>query len=238
MLYRDLLPNTWRPKFIASHIRIPDGGPVDDWVHFHEIQAQFIFCFRGWVRVVYEDQGPPFVLREGDCVLQPPRIRHRVLESSAGLEVVEVASPADYQTEADPKQELPSGGERPTRRFSGQVFARHQAEGAPWQAWRLPELQESDFGFSKASAGVSGARVVRSEAADSIPLHRLNGDLLFGFVLSGSAQFRGGDLEQVLEPADAFGLARDGSFELSELSRDFRFLEISYPGSISLHPAG
>ena len=40
----------------------------------------------GWVRVVYEDQGPPFTLDAGDCLIQPPEIRHRVLESSANAE--------------------------------------------------------------------------------------------------------------------------------------------------------
>ena len=41
--------------------------------------------------MVYEDQGEPFIMREGDCVLQPPQIRHRVLESSGPLEVIEVS---------------------------------------------------------------------------------------------------------------------------------------------------
>jgi hypothetical protein len=42
---------------IASHIRIPDGGPVPDMVHFHKVGFQLIFCIKGWVDVVYEDQG-------------------------------------------------------------------------------------------------------------------------------------------------------------------------------------
>ena len=32
-----------------------------------------IFVKAGWVRLVYEDQGEPFVMVAGDCVLQPPR---------------------------------------------------------------------------------------------------------------------------------------------------------------------
>ena len=52
-----------------------------------------IYVRRGWVRVVYEDQGEPFVMHEGDLVLQPPEIRHRVLESSPGLEVIEIGAP-------------------------------------------------------------------------------------------------------------------------------------------------
>ena len=113
MRYRDLIPNRQGGRFIASHISIPDGGPVPDYVHFHKVRFQMIFCYRGWVKVVYEDQGPPFVLQAGDCVLQPPRIRHRVLEASPGLEVVEIGCPADHETRADLVMELPTGRVEP-----------------------------------------------------------------------------------------------------------------------------
>ncbi len=65
---------------------IADAGPVPDYVHF-----QMIYCYKGWVRVVYEDQGEPFVMNAGDCVLQPPEIRHRVLECSVDLGVVQIS---------------------------------------------------------------------------------------------------------------------------------------------------
>jgi len=79
MLYRDLIPGRLGGSIMASHIRIPLGGPVPDMVHFHTIGFQLIFCYKGWVKLVYEDQGPPFILEAGDCVTQPPEIRHRVL---------------------------------------------------------------------------------------------------------------------------------------------------------------
>ena len=108
MTYRDLIPGRLGGRYIASHISIPEGGPVADWVHFHKIRFQLIFCRRGWARLVYEDQGPPFLLEAGDCVVQPPRIRHRVLESSPGLEVVEIGCPALHETLADHDMELPT----------------------------------------------------------------------------------------------------------------------------------
>jgi hypothetical protein len=49
----------------------------------------------------------------GDMVLQPPGIRHRVLESSPGLEVVEISCPALHETFADHEMELPNGKDRP-----------------------------------------------------------------------------------------------------------------------------
>ena len=84
MIYRDLLPDRQGGRFIASHITIPDGGPVPDYVHHHDVRFQVIHCVRGWVDVVYEDQGPPFRMHAGDTVLQPPHIRHRVLEARPG----------------------------------------------------------------------------------------------------------------------------------------------------------
>ena len=57
MQYRDLIPDRHGGRFIVSHIRIPEGGPVPDYVHHHKIHFQMIFCYKGWVKVVYEDQG-------------------------------------------------------------------------------------------------------------------------------------------------------------------------------------
>ena len=95
MEYRDLIPGRRGGRFIASHIRIPTGGAVPDYVHYHKVRFQMIYCKAGWTRLVYEDQGEPFILEAGDCVLQPPTIRHRVLEASAGLEVIEIGQ--DWQ---------------------------------------------------------------------------------------------------------------------------------------------
>ena len=66
MRYRDLIPGRLGGRYIASHIAIPEGGQVADWVHYHLIAFQLICVRRGWVRVVYEDQGAPFVMAPGD----------------------------------------------------------------------------------------------------------------------------------------------------------------------------
>ncbi len=168
MVYRDLLPGRLGGRFIASHITIPDGGPVPDYVHYHDVRYQSIHCVRGWVRVVYEDQGPPFVLEAGDCVLQPPGIRHRVLESSPGLEVVEVGSPAAHPTRVDHDLQLPTSEMRPERTFGGQRFVHHRAsEGTP-QPWRADGFECIDTGIADATDGLAGARTVRSTAAGRV----------------------------------------------------------------------
>ena len=135
MMYRDLIPDRLGGKIIASHIRIMDGGEVPDSVHYHKIVFQVIYCLKGAIRVVYEDQGPPFWLKPGDCVLQPPEIRHRVLEAEAGSEVIEITSPAEHETWFDHEIRLPTESLRPSRVFGTQRFVRHLESKAAWQAF-------------------------------------------------------------------------------------------------------
>ena len=192
MLYRDLIPSRLGGRFAASHILIPSGGPVPDYVHYHRVRFQMIFCRSGWVRVCYEDQGEPIVLRAGDCVLQPPQIRHRVLESSAGLEVIEISCPAAHETWGDPDMRLPTGNKTPEREFSGQRFVYHIASEARWQAARLQGFEQRDLGIGAATHGLAGARVLRSHGGTApgrgagAAGHSHSGEFAFYFVLSGA----------------------------------------------------
>ena len=147
MLYRDLIPNRLGGSIIASHIHIPIGGPVPDMVHYHTIGFQLIFCYRGWVKLVYEDQGPPFILHAGDCVTQPPEIRHQVLEASDNLEVIEIGVPSDHITTIDHEMVLPTAHFRPNRLFQGQQFCHHLSKEAVWKEWKTPSLQSRNTGI-------------------------------------------------------------------------------------------
>ncbi|MGH9838580.1 MAG: cupin domain-containing protein [Blastocatellia bacterium] len=185
MQYRDLIPGRLGGRVIASHIRIPDGGETPDYVHYHKVRFQMIYCKAGWVCVVYEDQGPPFVLEAGDCVLQPPEIRHRVLESSPGLEVIEIGCPASHETWADHDLQLPTRQVLPDRLFGGQRFVRHHARGASWTPWRLNGFEARDTGIAAATNGLAAARVVKSNAAVTATANAHAGKFLFLFVLHG-----------------------------------------------------
>jgi quercetin dioxygenase-like cupin family protein len=224
MLYRDLIPSRLGGRYIASYITIPEGGPVADWVHFHRIAVQLICVRRGWVRVVYEDQGPPFVMHAGDMVLQPPGIRHRVLESSAGLEVVEITCPALHETLAEHEMELPNGGPDPSRLYGGQHFLHHSAATAPWRSWHGAEAQETNMG--QASGGLVEARILRPGTSRTIAVPPHDGELVFGFVLEGSVRLdHEGD--HVLGPADCFVIPPGVAWWLSDASDDFRLLHVT-----------
>lgn len=124
LMYRDLTADRMDGRMAVSHIRLTEGGEVSDYVHYHKIEFQLIRCIKGRIKVVYEDQGEPFWLEPGDWVIQPPEIRHRVLECEAGSEVIEISMPAEHETWVDHEMSLPTNEYRPDREFSRQRFVR------------------------------------------------------------------------------------------------------------------
>ena len=230
MQYRDLIPGRLGGSIIASHIRVPDAGPVPDMVHYHTVGFQLIYCYRGWVRLVYEDQGPAFVLGAGDCVIQPPQIRHRVLESSGHLQVIEIGVPAEHITTVDHEMTLPNAAINPDRDFSGQRFCRSEASKAVWTPWRLHGFEARDTGINAATNGVASVLVGRvvGPTRDEVTSHR--SDILFTFVLSGTATLRGdGQGTHALSEGDAFVIPPRLNTSLADCSRDLELLEVSLP---------
>lgn len=224
MIYRDLIPSRLGGRFIASHIAIPGAGPVGDWVHFHKIAFQMIFCRRGRVRLAYEDQGEPFWMEAGDCVLQPPRIRHRVLESADDLEVIEVGCPALHETIADHEMTLPTGRTRPDRVWDSQRYRFHRASEARWIDHDGTGFERQETGLGSASGGAGDARVLRPASGGRLDVAGHAGELLFGFVLAGSGVLhcRG---EHPLGPCDAFVIPPGEPWSL-QASADLRLLEV------------
>ncbi len=187
MHYRDLVPDRLGGSIIASHIRIPDGGPVPDMVHYHTVGFQLIYCYHGWVRLVYEDQGPPFLLEAGDCVTQPPGIRHQVLEASDELQVIEIAVPAEHMTTIDHELSLPTPHYQPEREFQGQVFCHYRSTDADWQPWYQSGFVYSDTGVARCSANAASVHIARpdSQAASASLSSQHHDDILFAFVTDG-----------------------------------------------------
>ena len=234
MHYRDLLPDRLGGAIIASHIRIADAGPVADMVHFHTVGFQLIFCHRGWVRLVYEDQGPPFVLGAGDCAIQPPEIRHRVLEASAGVEVIEIGVPAEHLTSIDHEMELPTPHFRPEREFQGTKFVLHREAEATWEPWRIPGFEARETGIGAATKGVAGVQVARRVSSAAIPTTSHDTDILFGFLRAGSVTLNvEGHPEHALTAGDAFVLPPHLAVAVREPSDDLEILEVALPAAFA-----
>lgn len=167
MMYRDLIPGRLDGKLIASHIRITEAGEVPDYVHYHKIAFQMIYCWHGKVKVVYEDQGEPFWLHPGDCVLQPPEIRHRVLEAAANTQVIELTSPAVHETWADHEMQLPTAAFNPDRLFSGQRFVHHKAAESDPVYGEFGNFESHHFGIAAASNNAAFVYELRAQGDHS-----------------------------------------------------------------------
>jgi quercetin dioxygenase-like cupin family protein len=232
MQYRDLVPSRLGGAMIASHIRIPDGGPVPDMVHYHKVGFQLIFCIRGWVDVLYEDQGGLRRLNAGDCFIQPPQIRHRVVEASDGIEVIEIGVPAEHVTEIDHEMTLPTPVERPDREWDGQRFVHNLAAGAAFRPFRLPGFEARDTTIADNTKGVAGVQVVQPvPGSEGAPWAVHDSDILFGFVMNGGMTLEGEGKEPfALTTGDAFVIPPGMATRWAGPSADLEILEVSLPG--------
>ena len=232
MEYRDLVPSRLGGAMIASHIRVPDG-PVPDMVHYHKVGFQLIFCIRGWVDVLYEDQGGMRRLTAGDCFIQPPEIRHRVMHAADGIEVVEIGVPAEHITEIDHEMELPTAQERPDREWQGQRFVHSLAKDGVFAPFRIPGFEARDTTINENTKGVASVMVARPSGGAS-PWTRHDCDILFNFVMAGSMVLEGeGKDPYRLEPGDAFVVPPGMATRYSEPSADLQLMEVTLPGSFT-----
>jgi mannose-6-phosphate isomerase-like protein (cupin superfamily) len=75
-------------------------GPCDPKVvskrHYHDVEFQMIYVLKGWMKGEYD--GQEITVRAGSCWLQPPRIKHTVLDYSDDCELLEIILPAEFET--------------------------------------------------------------------------------------------------------------------------------------------
>lgn len=96
--YRDLgIADASHGGFGAHVIRpVPGEHPVPEW-HTHALAFQMVYVLRGWVEFEYADVGRVRLV-PGSSVYQPPGVAHREVAHSDDLEMLEVTSPATFET--------------------------------------------------------------------------------------------------------------------------------------------
>ena len=185
MLYRDLIPGRLGGRYIASHITIPEGGPVADWVHYHRIALSDDLCpprlgsrrLRGPGRAVRDARRRPRPAAAGD---PPPRAR-------------KLARPGSGRDRLHPRSTRPS----PTMIWSCRTAptrarVRRPTLPAPRRGDRRrgPPVAAAKRRRRHGRARRSGLAEVRTSgpamASRRVPPH--DGELVFGFVLDGSAR--------------------------------------------------
>jgi hypothetical protein len=165
-------------------------------------------------------------------VLQPPKIRHRVLEASPGLEVLELGMPAIHATHVDHDLALPSPVVDRDRDFSGQRFVRFEAASADFAPAAVPGFDACELGIAAATGGLASVTVLRAHAPSPAAVRlRHDAELWFHVVLRGELTLDG---EHRLGAADAFVIPAGRTFTWSHASPDLELLEIALPGRVAL----
>ena len=97
--YRDLgIAAATRGGVVAHVLRFvePCDPAVVSKEHFHDVDFQMIYVLKGWIKGEYD--GEVVTMHAGSAWLQPPKIKHTVLDYSDDCEVLEIILPADFET--------------------------------------------------------------------------------------------------------------------------------------------
>jgi mannose-6-phosphate isomerase-like protein (cupin superfamily) len=98
--YRDLgIAQATNGLAVAHVIRfVPPCRPEEvSKLHLHDVDFQMVYVLKGSMTTELEGQGA-ITMRAGSCWIQPPRIKHKVLDYSDDCEVLEIVLPADFKT--------------------------------------------------------------------------------------------------------------------------------------------
>ena len=83
--------------FGANVIKAVDGKHANGEWHYHKLTFQMVYILKGSVEFEYKGEGT-FTLEKGDVVYQPSEIHHREIKHSEDLELIEITSPAEFET--------------------------------------------------------------------------------------------------------------------------------------------
>jgi hypothetical protein len=98
--YRDLGIAGATNGMVRAHVikMVPPCDPAEvSKRHFHDVEFQMVYVLKGWIKGEYEGAGV-VTMRQGSCWLQPPKIKHSVLDYSDDCELLEIIMPAEFAT--------------------------------------------------------------------------------------------------------------------------------------------
>ena len=96
--YRDLgIRDVTEGRYMAHVIRAKQACTDGTGFHRHPLDFQIFYVLKGTVRFRYDGHGEHDLVA-GDCVHQPPGIRHELMSCSDDCEILEITSPAEFET--------------------------------------------------------------------------------------------------------------------------------------------
>ncbi len=66
-------------------------------LHIHDVEFQMVYVLNGWIKSEFEGHGA-VTMEKGSSWIQPPKIKHKVLDYSDDCEVLEIILPAQFET--------------------------------------------------------------------------------------------------------------------------------------------
>jgi mannose-6-phosphate isomerase-like protein (cupin superfamily) len=99
--YRDLKVAEATGGMVQAHVirMVPPCTDEARKKHYHDVEFQMVYVLKGSMTTDFEGQGP-ITMQAGSCWIQPPKIKHTVLDYSNDCEVLEIILPADFGTVA------------------------------------------------------------------------------------------------------------------------------------------
>jgi hypothetical protein len=98
--YRDLGISDATGGMVQAHVIrfVPPCRPEEvSKLHYHDVDFQMVYVLKGWIKTEFDGEGT-VVMQTGSAWIQPPRIKHKVLDYSDDCEVLEIILPADFKT--------------------------------------------------------------------------------------------------------------------------------------------
>jgi quercetin dioxygenase-like cupin family protein len=98
-IYRDLGFETGSNGRVQAHVIRFMAEPTEDSAkrHYHALDFQIAFVLKGWIKLDIEGQGL-VMLQAGSTMMLPPGTPHTVLGYEHGTEILEINSPAVFDT--------------------------------------------------------------------------------------------------------------------------------------------
>ena len=142
-------------------------------------------------------------------------------------------APALHETFADHAMSLPTPHLLPEHDSGGQRFVRHVATEARWLPWRAQEFEMRDTGIAAATAGLAGARVVRTKGSVETKLPAHGGEFLFFFVLCGDVALEvQGHGQHRLKANDSCVVPAGADYALEAGTTSSPMLEVTLPAEL------
>ncbi|MGE0734958.1 MAG: cupin domain-containing protein [Alphaproteobacteria bacterium] len=241
--YRDLgLKKASGGLMRAEHIRMVGTPDEKTGWHCHDLDFQFVFVLKGYVKFITED-GATITLRAGDGAHLPPFYRHDEIEFSSDFEVIEIVAPSDVRTIVGRDAALPV---RPTRPNRVAKFAASYDKPEAYKVGDGPRkfLAYRDVAATEATGRRVNINVVRnSKAGDSSTgWHYHSLACQFIYVLKGWSRVEiENEGEFTIRAGESMTIPPKLKHDVTGFSADFTVLELNIPAdydTVACDPPG